>query len=228
MSFRTFAAVVVTVTGVAILGPSAMAATPGAHQVTGRQLKSALVPASAIGSSSTANAEFDTGRGLEHGPAFFRLPTMSCHDFWVLFGVTGYGETASASDRLNDFSSAQFHQQIVYQFASPREASSFLSQEEAKYPKCRSFVVSGGGPTLRVAVYSMSRTRVGGHQAFQVAETETISSFPATPLYVHLSFTVDGADVFIVTTENDSNSTPVNPSLPAFTLRLIARVAALR
>jgi hypothetical protein len=81
---------------------------------------------------------------------------------------------------------------------------------------------------LRVTVKSMSKTRVGGHRAFQVAETETFSSLPATPLYVHLSFTVDGTDVFIVTAENGSSSPPANPSLPAFTVRLIARVAALR
>jgi hypothetical protein len=152
---------------------------------------------------------------------------MSCRDFWALLGAAGYGETATASDILVN-AKAQVYRQIVYQFASARAASSFFGQEEAKYPKCRSFAISNRGVTLRVTVKSMSKTRIGGHQAFQVAQTDSFSNLPANPLYSYLSFTVDGADVFIVTAENGRNSPPANPSLSAFTLRLIARVAALR
>lgn len=94
MSFRTkVSAIAVTAAACMLFAPAAMASS-GPIQVTGRQLKSALLPASDFLASYSAGAELDSGRKLEHGTVF-KLPSMSCKNFWLFIGVVGgFGETS--------------------------------------------------------------------------------------------------------------------------------------
>src|SRR5580658_8231354 len=84
-----------------LLAPAAMASS-GPVQVTGTQLKTALLPPSDFVAGYTAVDEADSGRHLEHVTAF-RLRSMSCSRFWLFSGeVAGFGETAFASDLVED------------------------------------------------------------------------------------------------------------------------------
>lgn len=204
-------------------------ATPGAHQVSGTTLKSALLPANGFGSGFKAATAITSGRHLEHGPALFKVGTMKCGTFRVTVGLPGFGETASASDHVSSLVSAELRDylQSVYQFRTGNAASSFFRAVAAKSAACRTFSFSAGGQTLRYTTKSVSKTKVGGHQAVLVHQVATSSKTPGFALNTYLLYTLDGADVFIVT----SSYTPdraANPSRGTVTLRLISRAAKLR
>jgi hypothetical protein len=67
-----------------VFAPAAMASS-GPVQVTGKQLKSALLPGSDFLAGYKAAAEDDSGRKLEH-ITVFKLSSMSCKDFWLFIG----------------------------------------------------------------------------------------------------------------------------------------------
>lgn len=86
MSFRCkVSAIAVTAAACMVLAPAAMASS-GPVQVTGKQLKSALLPASDFLAGYSVGNEDDSGRKLEHG-TLFKVPSMSCKNFWLLIGV---------------------------------------------------------------------------------------------------------------------------------------------
>ena len=132
MSFRSkVSAIAVTTAACMMLAPAAMASS-GPVQVTGKQLKSSLLPASDFLARYSAAAEDDSGRRLEHR-TLFKVPSMSCKNFWLLTGVVGgFGETSFASDLIDTKSTSvtvlETFTQIVYQFASTHAAASFYSQ----------------------------------------------------------------------------------------------------
>ena len=216
-----------------LLAPAAMASSHGPIQVTGKQLKSALLPPSDFVSGYAVVYAANSGGRLEHG-GIFKLPSMSCRVFWPSVGVTrGFGETAFATDVVGPKSGtvttvAEIFSQTVYQFASTHTATTFLSQLNAKYRSCRSTSVSDTkGGTLRWAVHSQSKLRVGGHQALQVVEYLSDSKVPGPPLVGYLLWTVSGADIYLISTQLLSTTSP-QPTHSSLTLKLIARVTALR
>ena len=233
MSIRAkVTAVAVTAAACVLLAPAAMAATHGPVQVTGKQLKSALLPASDFVAGYKAEAEDDSGRTLEH-LRLNNVPSMSCKDFWATAGmVFGFGETAFAGDLVADktgmLSPLELFNQGVYQFASTRAAASFFAKINAKYRSCRSLSLpDGSGGTLRETVRSQTKQRVGGHQALQIVQyiADSKISGPAVPVY--LLWTIDGADVFFINTSVLDTGSP-RPTQSSLTLKLIARVTALR
>jgi hypothetical protein len=233
MSFRVKAGVIAFAAAASMLvTPAAMASSHGPVQVTGKQLKSALLPASDFVAGYKASTEFDTGRKPEHGTVF-NVRTMSCKDFWLLIGtVPGFGDTAFASDLVLDKTGtkmpAEIFSQSVYQFASARAAASFYREVNARFKSCHSVSGSdGSGGTIRRTVHSQSGERVGGHQATQIVEYSTDSKLPGPPLRVYLLWTVDGTDVYVMNTTPLSISSP-RPAQSSLTLKLIARVTALR
>jgi hypothetical protein len=234
MSLRVkVSAVAIATASCMLLAPTALASTHGPVQVTGKQLKSALLPAADFAAGYGVVAAANSGGALEHGTVF-HLSSMRCRVFWPLVGTTrGFGETAFATDLIGVRkgtipSVLAIFSQSVYQFASTRTASAFLSQLNAKYRSCRSTSVSDTkGGTLRWAVHSQSRQRVGGHQALQVVENLSDSKVPGPPSVTYLLWTVSGADIYLISTEPLSTTKP-QPAQSSLTLKLIARVTKLR
>lgn len=232
MSFRSkVSAIAVTTAACMMLAPAAMASS-GPVQVTGKQLKSALLPASDFLAGYSAGAEDDSGRKLEHG-TLFKVPSMSCKNFWLLTGVVGgFGETAFASDLIDTKSTSvtvfETFTQIVYQFASTHAAASFYSQLNAKYRSCRTVTSSdGSGGSLRRTVRSQSKQRVGGHQAVRLVESLSDSKVAGPALTTYVLWTIDGTDIYMISTTPLSIPSP-KPTQASLTLKLIARVSHLR
>ena len=234
MAFRAQAAAVAAtaVAALSLAAPAALASTHGPVQVTGKQLKSALLPASDFLAGYSVGNEDDSGRKLEHG-TLFKVPSMSCKNFWLLIGVVGgFGDTAFAGDLIGTKSTSvtvfETFNQIVYQFASTHAATSFYSQLNAKYRSCRTVTSSDGtGGSLRRTVRSQSKQRVGGHQAVQVVEAMSDSKVPGPALVTYVLWTIDGTDIYMISTTPLSIPSP-KPAQASLTLKLIARVAHLR
>jgi hypothetical protein len=214
-----------------VFAPAAMASS-GPVQVTGKQLKSALLPASDFLAGYNAGSELDSGRRLTHGTVF-KVPSMSCKNFWLFIGVVGgFGDTAYASDLILTKSTSvtvfETFSQTVYQFASTRGATSFYSQLNAKFRSCRSVTSSDGkGGSLRRTVRSQSKQRVGGHQAVQLVESMSDSKVPGPALVTYVLWTINGTDVYMISTTPLSIPSP-KPAQASLTLKLIARVTHLR
>jgi hypothetical protein len=232
MSFRAkVTAIAVTAAACVVLAPAAMASS-GPAQVTGKQLKSALLPASDFLPGYSVGGEDDSGRKLEH-VTLFKVPSMSCQNFWLVIGVVGgFGETAFASDLIDTKSTSvtvvENFTQIVYQFASTHAAASFYSQLNAKYRSCRTVTQSDGvGGSLRRTVRSQSKQRVGGHQAVQLVESLSDSKIVGPPVLTYMLWTIDGADVYMISTMPLSIPSP-RPAQSSLTLKLISRVSHLR
>jgi hypothetical protein len=237
MLFRSLVALggtaVVVGTGL-LAGPAALAAAPGAVQVTGTRLASALLPGSAFGSGYGVMDEQDSGRTLVRS-ADASVRTASCAYYSLLLGDStilgrhtsfAFGATAEATDLGWPWSSStdRSYRQTVYQFASPRIAASVYAQAYAKYASCRTFALSGA----RFRLESESKTRAGSYQAFQIAQS---ISYPGSGLPVYGAgtlITVDGADVFIVREQAVRTAPPASTTLTVLTVRLVARVQALR
>jgi PknH-like extracellular domain len=232
VSFRSkVSAIAITVAACMVFAPAAMASS-GPVQVTGKQLKSALLPASDFLAGYTVGDEGDSGRKLEHG-APFKLSSLSCNNFWLFIGVVGgYGETAFASDLIDTKSTSvtvfETFSQAVYQFASTHAAASFYSELNAKYRSCHTVTSSdGNGGSLRRTVRSQSKQRVGGHQAVLLVESMSDSKIAGPALTTYVLWTLDGADVYMINTQPLNVSSP-QPAQSSLTLKLIARVTHLR
>ena len=233
MSFRAkVSAIAVTAAACVLFAPTAMAATRGPVQVTGKQLKSALLPPSDFVAGYTVSFADNSGSKLEH-LLVYKVSNMTCQDFWLFIGtVSGFGETAFATDLVVDktgtLNPSEIFNQSVYQFASTRAASSFLAKVNAKYRSCRSVSGSDGkGGTLRQTVHSETKQHVGGHQALQIVVYVADSTVPGPPLQVYLLWTIDGTDIYFIGTTPLNSSSP-QPTQSSLTLKLISRVRALR
>lgn len=215
-----------------LLAPAALASAHGPVQVTGKQLKSALIPATGFLPGYGVVTGSDSGGKLEHG-AMFNLPSMPCQAFWPDIGVVpGFGDSAFATEvvgyRSGIPSVIETFEQSVYQFTSTHAASSFFAELNAKYRSCPSVTVSDpGGLTLRWTVRARSTQHVGGHQALQLAENQTDSKLPGPPLKIDAVWTIDGTDVYLISTTLVNTNSP-KPAQFLLILKLIARVQALR
>lgn len=231
MSLRAKACAIATAAACLLLAPAAMA-SPGSVQVTGKQLKSALLPASDFLPGYVTVFANNSGGTPEHGATRF-VPPMDCFIFWASVGVDpGYGETAFADEMAGARPTAAINDgtflQAVYQFTSSHAAASLYGQISAKYRSCRATRtrdVNGG--TLEQAVHSRSTLRVAGHHAVLIIEYLTDSHVAGPPLALWWLWTLDGTDVYLMNSELLGVDSP-QPTLPALTLELIARVSHLR
>src|SRR5207253_4477993 len=67
-------------------------------QVTGKKLKSGLLPPTSFQPGYSTIFTGNSGGSLEHG-AVFQIPSMKCVNFWNFIGtVKGFGETAFRSE----------------------------------------------------------------------------------------------------------------------------------
>lgn len=236
MSFRTKAgAVAVTAAMCTLLAPAAIASPGLSHspaQVTGKKLKSGLLPPTGFLPGYKTLFTSNSGGSLEHGTTF-SIPSMKCANFWLFNGnVEGFGENAFATESATSKSVAapvqELFQQSVYQFASNHAATTFESQISAKYKSCKSVSSSDGqGGKLKQAVHSRVTERVGGHQSLLLTIYMTDSKTPGPPLVTKALWTVDGKDVYLVNSQLITVKAP-KPTLSSLVLKLIARVRALK
>ena len=215
-----------------LLAPSAMASTHGPVQVTGKQLTSALLPASDFVAGYSTIFAGNSGGSLEHGSTQ-HIPSMTCFIFWASIGVgKGYGETAFA-DELNGpksgvVSVGEIFSQAVYQFPSAHAAASLFGQISAKYQSCRTASAPDPkGGRIVEQVHSRSTQRVGGHQALLLVEYLTDTKLGGSPLVTDALWTLDGTNIYLVSSQLLNVHSP-RPTLSSLTLKLIARVSALR
>jgi PknH-like protein len=234
VSFRVKAgAIALTAAAGLLLAPTAMAASRGPVQVTGKQLRSALLPGSDFLSSYGVLAGSDSGGKLEHS-AMFDLASMPCFAFWPDLGVVaGLGDTAFAFDAIAPKPSSvpnviEIFDQAVYQFASTHAASSWFAALNGRYRSCPNVTVKNPDESaFRYTVLSRSKQHVGGHQALRLTENVTNLKVGGSPSMIDVLWTLDGTDVYMITTTL-ANTTSPQPAQSSLTLELIARVSALR
>jgi hypothetical protein len=235
MPFRVKAGVIaVTAAACALLVPAAMASPGVSHspvQVTGKKLKSGLLPPSHILAGYSVIFSNISGGKLEHGTVL-HIPSMKCATFWGFIGtVKGFGETAFATELAGSGGRTaveETFQQSVYQFASNHGAASVFGQISAKYKSCRSVgVADGHGGTLRQTVHTRKAERVGGHQSLLLTEYLTDTRIGGPPVVTVALWTVVGTDVYMFSSQLLNVRSP-KPTLSSLMLKLIARVRALR
>jgi hypothetical protein len=220
-----------------LLVPTAAQAAAHPVQVSGARLKSALLPASTFGSGFKLVVATGTGKSLLHQKARNHVPTMSCANFENQ-ALSSYGESAAAVS-ISDNQGATIgvgstnvdllYEQAAYQFPSVKAAATFYSQAHAKYATCRSFSEKTGGggmgdETLKITLKSISKIKVGKYRAFRVREGVGISSVAGFSLSFNTLVTVEGTDVFIVTSFSVGN----HPVSAKTMLKLVNRVMKLR
>jgi hypothetical protein len=233
--FRVKAGVIaVTAAACALLVPAAMASPGVPHspvQVTGKKLKSGLLPPSHILAGYSVIFSNNSGGKLEHG-TLFHIPSMKCATFWGFIGtVKGFGETAFATTLAGSGGKtavAETFQQSVYQFTGNHGAASVFGQISAKYKSCRSVgTADGHGGTLRQTVHARKAERVGGHQSLLLTEYLTDARIGGPPVVTVALWTVVGTDVYLFSSQLLNVRSP-KPTLSSLMLKLIARVRALR
>jgi hypothetical protein len=211
---------------------TAMASTvTSTVQVTGVQLKSALLPAADFPAGYAVSNASDSGGHLATAPAKDKLATMSCSAWQQDLGETGFGETAMATDTVGRSNSnpsqltLSAYGQLVYQFRTTSAASAFFAGLRAVATRCSSISLSEGGATLTAKVRVVSAARVDGHTAFWIDETESASGFSAQDRTL---LTDAGTDVFAVDSTGVTVAPPSSPAPASLIVKLIARVEALR
>jgi hypothetical protein len=201
-----------------------------AQPVTGVKLKSALLPASGFpaGFKIYARYSHDSGSRMSSSPAQYDLATMLCGKFAAVLGAPGFGETAWATDEFLDRGLEQAYAQFVYQFRSPRIASTFFAGLRTTTMRCRSFTAYEFGVSNQLTQHATVAATINGHQAMQIAQTALI---PATRAMSNIDylFVLDDTDVFgCIRAGLGGALVPDQPAAATIVTRLITRVQTLR
>ena len=220
-----------------LLAPAVAQASSHPVQVSGNKLKSALLPASTFGSDYQFQFATSSGKSLWHQRARDHVSSMSCGNFEDGVGLGSFGESAVAlsfidnQNAITNFPNAEFYyNQAVYQFPTVKAATTYYSQAKVKYAKCRDFTESvqassvPGSGRMEIALLSMTKTKVGSYQAFQLTQAVNLSESPGFSLTLNTLVTVEGTDVFTVVSLSGT-SDPVSTNVM---LKLVNRVKKLR
>ena len=236
MPFRVKAsAIAVSAAICTLLAPAAMAAAGVSHapvQVTGKKLKSGLLPPTVFQPGYSTIFAGNSGGSLEHG-AVFHIPSMNCVNFWDFIGtVKGFGETAfateSASSKSGKAPVLEIFSQAVYQSASNHAATVLNGQISAKYKSCKSVSFSDRhGGTIHETVHARQAERVGGHPSLLLTEYLTDTKVTGVRLVTKALWTIAGTNVYMIDSQLLNVQSP-KPALSSLMLKLIARVRALR
>jgi hypothetical protein len=178
-----------------------------------------------------------SGKHLWHMKAQDHVSSMSCGNFEDGAGLGLFGESAVATSFVDDdnaitnYPNSEFYyNQAVDQFASTKAASTYYGQAKAKYAKCKDFTESvpassvPGSGKMETTLMTMSKTKVGKYQAFQLTQAVTLSDSPGFSLDLNTLVTVKGTDVFTVVDLSGTNDA-VSTGLM---LKFVNRVAKLR
>jgi hypothetical protein len=237
MSFRArVVASAALATASFLLAPSALAASHPV-QVTGNRLKSALLPASTFGPDFKLQFATSSGKHLWHLKARDHVSRMSCGNFEDGVGLGLFGESSVAlsfvdnDNAITNYPNSEFYyNQAVDQFPGTKAASTYYSQAKAKYAKCKDFTESvpassiPGSGKMETTLLTMSKTKVGKYQAFQLTQAVNLSELPGFSLTLNTLVTVEGTDVFTVVSLSGTND-PVSATLM---LKFVNRVKKLR
>jgi hypothetical protein len=226
----------------AAAGPAAQPSRPGrphrsaAPQVSGSRLQTGLLPAAAFGADFTAGITLNTGGGLAPTRVVLNVPTTTCSTFEGKIYVSGFGNTAGALGKyVNPNAASQRPEAIiqgfqdVIQFATASAAATFFTAAHAKYAACQSFSepnptdTNPGGGTFQISTLGVSKTTVGGDQAFSVTQAIAQSERPGATQYVDVLYVVAGPDVYSMWQQSGTNDEP-SPTLMG---QLIRKIQAL-
>ena len=209
MIFRAAGAALAALAAACLLLAPAAQASARSVQVSGNQLKSALLPASDFGSGDQSSPAATSGGSLLHQRARGRISGLGCATFEVAPGVGTFGQTAYALRAIfnphpsPDLSKDRVYVESVVQFASAKAAASYFSQAYAKYAACADFTESvpanlglGVSGSLTTTLASISRTSVGAYQAFRVGESSEVSLAPGLSLKQDTLAALAGTDVY--------------------------------
>jgi hypothetical protein len=224
-----------TALSLGIAGSAAASAlsTKPAPQVTGVRLQSALLPASAFGDGFTATQRLNSGNKLRSTRALLKPSSLSCSDFELYTYVAGFGNTAGATDSINNPNPDLTNypsiilggDQAVLQFKTASAAASFYNLAYARYKQCVAFTEPdpADNSQYELTAQSVSKTTIGKNKAFQVIQLVDIAALPAFSYYENTAVVLAGANVYTI---DDVNGT--NDPIPASLLNnLINRVQAL-
>ena len=222
MSLRAMAVSGLAVAGLLLTVPAAQAATPIQFQLTGAQLASRLLPPSSFpsGYKIVKSGTYNSGRRLEQGPAKHHLATFSCKTY-IINGLarTGFGETATAGSIVSN-SRLGAYQQVVFQFASSTQATTFYRQLYAFTVRCRTVTAPFNHGTARLTTQSLKKTHLGKLPAFLAKQTLFATGFPAT--INDTLATVSGRDVVFI--DAAGQKVPTKPALSTAVQHLVARI----
>ena len=198
-------------------------------QLTGSQLAAALLPAGTFppGYRYDKSTSYESGHRLETGEAKYHLANISCTTLGNVYGQSGFGETAVASNSYSTLvdndtatSGAAFGQS-VYQFASSSAARSFWRGSRSVAVRCPGWgtaaVLGYSGVTERIATAS-----IRGAQAFQADFSASLASFGTIRLQSLV--VLRGQDVIETDAMGLGRAAPASPSLRTLMTRLLARV----
>jgi len=219
--------------GSALASPASSHKAKPAPQLTGTRLQSALLPASAFGDGFTVVDRLNTGKRLLSTHASIKPSSLSCQTFEEYIFVGGFGDTAGATDGINnpnpnfaDYPSLVLGgDQTVLQFKTTQAAASFYNAAYARYKQCSAFTESDPADSLQLELttQSLSKTTINKNKAFQLIQYVDISSLPVANFYQNTAVVLAGTNVFTI---DDLNGT--NDPIPASLLgNLIHRVQAL-
>jgi hypothetical protein len=183
-------------------------------QVTGKQLRGALLPGSAFGVGDTTSGETDTGSHLISSQG--NVASYGCGD--IILGIPIAGQTAAAADIVNSGGDG-LGAQAISQFANNGSAWSYYGQLENKYKSCVTFSTSDPGSaqtgtiSLSFDLQTVSGTKVGSNYAFTVTEVVELSdSLTDTTESLNATVVSNGRDVYTIWEINQASS-PIPNSL---------------
>lgn len=223
-----------TVSASAPASASASAALPtasmtplpaAAGQLTGTQLKSVLLPESDFpsGYATPTSGPISSGGSLTSGQAAYDLATVTCATFVQHFGAVGFGETAMVSGNVS--ASNQAFDELIYQFATAAEASSFVSGIQRLAGRCGSFKVTANGDSGTLSLKASAGTPVGGHPTVNFEETGTLGK---SKVDLDLVLCASGVDAFAAGGVGASGaSAPTSPAKEDIVYNLMRRQAAV-
>ena len=192
-------------------------------QLTGNELESVLLPASFFpaGFAAPSSGPITTGGSLVSGAATYDLATVPCATFVERLGETGFGETALAAVSLSG--SKQAYGELVYQFASPSAATTFVAGIKSLAARCGSFKVTSSGNTGTYSLKASDGAALGGHPTLTLGET---GSTGGTTLVISTLLSASGVDVFAASAVGIDAGAPAVPATETIVYNLMKRQAA--
>jgi hypothetical protein len=209
-----------------VVGTSAGAAAHVAaptKQLTGTQLAGALLGAADVPADfgTDSGSAVDSGGQLSTVAAKYKPASMSCTDLLNDIGKAGFGETAMASDEMENDDSGEMLDQDVYQFASATDANVFFTSLQAKWNSCGTFTEADSSGKVTITAAS---TPAGlGDMVF--ANTMSVVTADTTLTGTNMAV-LSGFDVFLIGPGKIGTTQPADLSPQALIVKLMTKVAA--
>jgi hypothetical protein len=187
---------------------------------TGTQLASVLLPPASFGAGYTAEKDSarSSGPRLETGAVRYRIGSLSCGEFEADYSRPGFGETAMATDSVDNPEQVPAYGQVVYQFRTSGAAVVFLGSLRAVAARCPSFA-RGDGARIKLRIAPADAVR--GHSAFWLDETIKLPGAPTSE--INSLLTASGTDVASIAGIGLISPPPTDPAPSALLARLIDR-----